>query len=60
LAKWRIHKKSSTWTNYGEIEQEGIFMMTKFSTLFDEFDRKYSWLKKKNLAVLRSREAIFL
>ena len=60
LTKWRIHHDSSTWRKYEELESEGIMLMSKFSSLYYNFDNMYKVQKKKYIAVMRRRGAISL
>ncbi len=60
LAKWRIHEESSTWIKFEKIHLEGNLMLSKFSTLFHDFDTKYSKEIQYYKAGLQRKKSIVL
>lgn len=57
LAKWRIHDESLTWKDTALFGKELKIMLDKYSSIFHDFDRVYSFEIKKVRARAAYREA---
>ena len=60
LAKWRIHNESSTWTKYDKIHKEGKMMLSKFSSIFPNFNINYAKEINQYISSMKRKEAISL